>query len=257
MRRPFTRLAIVNRGEPAMRVIHAVRELNAQRDQSIRLIALHTAAERGAMFVREADEAVALAGGYLDLADLERALVEARAEAVWVGWGFVAERPEFVDLCERLGIVFVGPDAAVMRTVGDKIGAKRLAEEAGVPVAPWSGGPVATPEEAREHAERIGFPLMIKAAAGEGGRGIRRVDEPGALEAAFVSARAEAEQAFGDGTLLMERLITPARHIEVQVVADGEGGAWAVGLLDCSCQRRNQKVLDESASTALTPAQSR
>jgi acetyl/propionyl-CoA carboxylase alpha subunit/acetyl-CoA carboxylase carboxyltransferase component len=257
MRRPFTRLAIVNRGEPAMRVIYAVRELNAQRDQSIRLIALHTAAERGAMFVREADEAVALAGGYLDLADLERALVEARAEAVWVGWGFVAERPEFVDLCERLGIVFVGPDAAVMRTVGDKIGAKRLAEEAGVPVAPWSGGPVATPEEAREHAERIGFPLMIKAAAGEGGRGIRRVDEPGALEAAFVSARAEAEQAFGDGTLLMERLITPARHIEVQVVADGEGGAWAVGLLDCSCQRRNQKVLDESASTALTPAQSR
>ena len=145
MRRPFTRLAIVNRGEPAMRVIHAVRELNAQREKPIRLIALHTAPERQAMFVREADEAVALEHGYLDLADLERALSEARAEAVWVGWGFVAERPEFVELCERLGIVFVGPDSGVMRALGDKIAAKRIAEEAGVPVAPWSGGPVATP----------------------------------------------------------------------------------------------------------------
>jgi acetyl/propionyl-CoA carboxylase alpha subunit/acetyl-CoA carboxylase carboxyltransferase component len=257
MRRPFTRLAIVNRGEPAMRVIHAVRELNARREEPIRLIALHTGAERQALFVRQADEAVELANGYLDLADLERALVEARAEAVWVGWGFVAERPEFADLCERLGVVFVGPDAKIMRAVGDKIGAKRLAEEAGVPVAPWSGGPVATAEEARAHAERIGFPLMIKAAAGGGGRGIRRVDEAAALAPAFESARAEALQAFGDGTLLMERLITPARHIEVQIVADGEGGAWAVGLRDCSCQRRNQKVLEESASPVLTPEEER
>ena len=249
---PFSRLAIVNRGEPAMRVIHAVRELNAQRVEQICVIALHTEAERDAMFVRHADEAVALSGGYLDLPDLERALREARADAAWVGWGFVAERPEFVDLCERLGIVFVGPDAAVMRLVGDKIAAKRLAEEAGVPVAPWSGGPVATVDEALRHAARIGFPLMIKAAAGGGGRGIRRVDAPDALPSAFDSAQAEAIQAFGDGTVLLEKLIAPARHIEVQIVADGQGAAWAVGLRDCSYQRRNQKVIEESSSPALT-----
>ncbi len=253
MRTPFSRLAIVNRGEPAMRVIHAVRELNAQRPEPIRVIALCTEAEREAMFVRHADESVALTGGYLDLADLERALLEARADAVWVGWGFVAERPEFAELCERLDIVFVGPDAAVMRLVGDKIAAKRLAEEAGVPVAPWSGGPVETADEALRHAARIGFPLMIKATAGGGGRGIRRVDAPDALPAAFASAQAEARQAFGDGTVLLEKLITPARHIEVQIIADGQGSAWAVGLRDCSYQRRNQKVIEESASTALTP----
>src|SRR5689334_9375670 len=251
----FSRLAIVNRGEPAMRVIHAVRELNAQRAEPISLIALHTEAERDAMFVRHADEAVALGAGYLDLADLERALREARADAVWVGWGFVAERPEFVELCERLGIAFVGPDAAVMRLVGDKIAAKRLAEEAGVPVAPWSGGPVGSVEEALRHAARIGFPLMIKAAAGGGGRGIRRVDAPDALPSAFDSAQAEAVQAFGDGTVLLEKLIAPARHVEVQIVADGQGAAWAVGLRDCSYQRRNQKVIEESSSPALTADQ--
>jgi acetyl/propionyl-CoA carboxylase alpha subunit/acetyl-CoA carboxylase carboxyltransferase component len=257
MQRPFSRLAIVNRGEPAMRVIHAVRELNDQRPEPIRLIALHTEAERDAMFVRHADEAVALDGGYLDHDALERALLQAHADAAWVGWGFVAERPEFAELCERLGVVFVGPDAAVMRLVGDKIAAKRLAEEAGVPVAPWSGGPVESAEEALRHAARIGFPLMIKATAGGGGRGIRRVDAPDALPAAFASAQAEAVQAFGDGTVLLESLITPARHIEVQVVCDGHGGAWAVGVRDCSYQRRNQKVIEESASPALTPEQER
>ena len=193
MQRPFSRLAIVNRGEPAMRVIHAVRELNVHRAEPIRVIALYTEPERDAMFVRHADEAVALDGGYLDHEALERALREARADAAWVGWGFVAEQPEFAELCERLGIVFVGPDAAVMRLVGDKIAAKRLAEEAGVPVAPWSGGPVETVDEALRHAERIGFPLMIKSAAGGGGRGIRRVDEPEALPAAFAGAQAEAD----------------------------------------------------------------
>ena len=267
MQRPFRRLAIVNRGEPAMRVIHAVRELNEERDDPIRLIALCTEPERQAMFVRHADEAVcigpALVGtgdggrrsGYLDYPALERALVAARADAAWVGWGFVAEHPQFVELCERLGIVFVGPDAATMRLVGDKIEAKRLAEQAGVPVAPWSGGPVATAADAIGHAQRIGYPLMIKAAAGGGGRGIRRVDAADELAAAFESARAEALQAFGDGTLLMEQLVTPARHVEVQVIADGQGVAWAVGLRDCSYQRRNQKVIEESASPALTPAQ--
>jgi acetyl/propionyl-CoA carboxylase alpha subunit/acetyl-CoA carboxylase carboxyltransferase component len=254
--RPFTRLAIVNRGEPAMRLIHAVRELNRERERPLRVIALHTEAEREAMFVRHADEAVALGpGGYLDHGGLRQALTEARAEAVWVGWGFVAEQADFVDLCDELGIVFVGPGADVMRRVGDKIEGKRLAEAADVPVAPWSGGPVVDAEDAARHAERIGFPLMIKAAAGGGGRGIRRVERREDIPAAFASARAEAVQAFGDGTLLLERLITPARHIEVQVIADGQGTAWAVGLRDCTYQRRNQKVIEESASPALTGEQ--
>ncbi len=251
----ISRLAIVNRGEPAMRVIHAVRELNQQRGEQIRLIALYTEAERDAMFVRHADEAVALSTSYLDYEALEHALMQARADAAWVGWGFVAEQPEFAELCERLGIVFVGPDAGVMRLLGDKIAAKQLAETAGVPVAPWSGGAVGNVEDAAAHAERIGFPLMIKAAAGGGGRGIRRVDDSHSLQQAFVSARAEAVQAFGDGTLLLEKLITPARHIEVQIVADGHGTVWAVGVRDCSYQRRNQKVIEESASPALTPQQ--
>jgi acetyl/propionyl-CoA carboxylase alpha subunit len=259
MPRPFKRLAIVNRGEPAMRLIHAVRELNADGATPIRVIALYTPSEHQAMFVRHADEAYPIEGGarigYLDHEAVARALTAAKADAVWVGWGFVAEDPRFVDLCDRLGIVFVGPSADVMRAVGDKIEAKRLAEAAGVPVAPWSNGPVGTADEAAAHAQAIGFPLMIKAAAGGGGRGIRRVDDAGALPAAFTSARAEAQQAFGDGTLLMERLVAPARHIEVQVIADGQGSAWAVGLRDCSYQRRNQKVIEESASPALAPEQ--
>jgi acetyl/propionyl-CoA carboxylase alpha subunit/acetyl-CoA carboxylase carboxyltransferase component len=269
MQRPFTRLAIVNRGEPAMRLIHAVRELNEQRDEPIRLIALYTDAEPDAMFVRHADEAWCLGpsvvttpdgarrSGYLDHTALERALRAVRADAVWVGWGFVAEHAEFAELCERLGIVFVGPDPAVMRLVGDKIAAKRLAEDADVPVVPWSGGPVESADAALRQAARIGFPLMIKASGGGGGRGIRRVDTPDALPAAFAAAQAEALQAFGDGTVLLEKLVTRARHIEVQVVGDGAGSAWAVGLRDCSYQRRNQKVIEESASPGLTPEQER
>ena len=265
--RPFQRLAIVNRGEAAMRLIHAVRELNAGSTQQIRTIALYTEPERGAMFVREADEAYCLGpattvdedgrrrSGYLDFAALERMLVAARADAAWVGWGFVAEDPEFAELCERLGIVFVGPEASVMRQLGDKIEAKKLAEQAGVPVAPWSGGPVEQVKDVLEQAEAIGFPLMIKAAAGGGGRGIRRVDSIEQLIPAFESAQAEALETFGHATVLLERLISPARHVEVQVIADGQGTAWALGVRDCSVQRRHQKVIEESASVALSAEQ--
>ena len=177
----FTRVAIVNRGEPAMRLIRAVRELNEQHRHGIRVIALHTEAERRALFVRAADESVCLrevstsGGPYLDHAELERALRASRADAVWVGWGFVAEDPDFAELCERLGLVFIGPPPEAMRRLGDKIEAKLLAEQIGVPVAPWSGGPVRTAEEAAEHADRIGYPVLIKARAGGGGRGIRVV----------------------------------------------------------------------------------
>jgi acetyl/propionyl-CoA carboxylase alpha subunit/acetyl-CoA carboxylase carboxyltransferase component len=268
VRRAFHRLAIVNRGEPAMRLMHAVRELNEGGAERVRVIALYTEPERNAMFVRHADESFNLGpatfvdpadGGqknrYLDYATLERALVTVKADAAWVGWGFVAEHPRFAELCERLGIVFVGPDSVVMRRLGDKINAKRLAEEADVPVAPWSGGPVDDAQQALRKAREIGFPLMVKAAAGGGGRGIRRVDSEDELESALKSARAEALAAFGDATVLLEKLITPARHIEVQVIADGEGGAWALGVRDCSVQRRNQKVIEESSSPALTAEQ--
>jgi acetyl/propionyl-CoA carboxylase alpha subunit/acetyl-CoA carboxylase carboxyltransferase component len=265
--RPFKRLAVVNRGEAAMRLIHAVSELNESRADPITIIALYTEPERHAMFVRRADEAYCLGpatavgedgrrrNGYLDYAALERALVETRADAAWPGWGFVAEHPDFADMCERLGVVFVGPGGDVMRRLGDKIEAKRLASDAGVPVAPWSGGPVADLAEAQRHADTIGFPLMIKAAAGGGGRGIRRANAAEDLAGALASARAEAHDAFGDDTVFMERLVTPARHIEVQIIADGQGAAWAVGVRDCSCQRRNQKVIEESSSPALTAAQ--
>ena len=169
----------------------------------------------------------------------------------------MAERPEFAELCERLGVVFIGPDADVMRTLGDKIEAKRLAERSGVPVAPWSGGPVDSIEEARRHAEAIGFPLMIKATAGGGGRGIRKVDDVAGLDEAFTSARAEGLKAFGDATVFMERVVSAARHVEVQIIADGHGNVWAVGVRDCTMQRRNQKVIEESHCVALTPDQDR
>ena len=175
-----------------MRAINAVRELNDERDEPIRVIALYTEPERHALFVRQADERHCLGPAMIDGEDGEpqrlprlRARSSARssrreADAAWVGWGFVAEHPAFAELCERLGIVFVGPDADVMRALGDKIEGKRLAEQAGVPVAPWSGGPVESAEDARrQSASELGFPLMIKAAAGGGGRGMRRVDDAG------------------------------------------------------------------------------
>jgi acetyl/propionyl-CoA carboxylase alpha subunit/acetyl-CoA carboxylase carboxyltransferase component len=267
--RRFHRLAIVNRGEAAMRAIRAVRELNWEREDPIRIIALYTESERHALFVRQADERYSLGPattaeatpprpcGYLDYTALERALTETRADAAWVGWGFVAEHPEFAELCERLGIVFVGPDAEVMRALGDKVEGKRLAERANVPVAPWSGGSVETVEEALRHGETLGYPVMIKAAAGGGGRGMRRVDSAGELQNAFNRAREEAQKSFGDPRVLIESLVGSARHVEVQLIADGQGTVWALGVRDCSYQRRHQKVVEESASPALTAEQER
>ena len=261
----FRRVAIVNRGEAAMRFVHAAREHSPEDvGGPLVTIALHTAAERRAMFVREADESVCLddlrpsaraVSPYLDLEVLEAALVAARAEAAWVGWGFVAELPAFADLCDRLGVTFIGPPADVMRLLGDKIAAKRLAEETGFPMAPWSGGPVETPGEALAGAGAVGYPLLVKAAAGGGGRGIRRVDNEDDLLAAVDRARAEASSSFGDGTVFLERVVDAARHVEVQIIADSHGGVWAPGVRDCSLQRRNQKVIEESRSTALDRAQ--
>jgi acetyl/propionyl-CoA carboxylase alpha subunit/acetyl-CoA carboxylase carboxyltransferase component len=255
----FKRVAIVNRGEAAMRLIHAVRELNAADGNRIETVALYTDAESSATFVREADLSYALgpasARPYLDLAVLERALTETEADAAWVGWGFVAEDPAFADLCDRLGVTFIGPTAEAMRSLGDKIGSKLLAEKVGVPVAPWSRGAVDDLESALAQGRSLGYPLMLKATAGGGGRGIRVVNSDEELTAAFEQTRDEAFRAFGSGVMFLETLVSGARHVEVQVIADGQGTAWAIGVRDCSVQRRNQKVIEESASPVLNDEQ--
>src|SRR6478735_1108232 len=242
-----------------MRLIHAVREVNAAGDGPLETVALHTTGEANAMFVREADLAYDLgpasARPYLDLAVLEKALVDSGADAAWPGWGFVAEDPAFVDLCDRLGVTFIGPRAEAMRRLGDKIGSKLLAEEVGVPIAPWSRGAVDTLESALASADEVGYPLMLKATAGGGGRGIRMVASAEDLADAFQRTSDEALRAFGNGTVFLERLVTGARHVEVQLIADGHGTAWALGVRDCSIQRRNQKVIEESASPLLLPEQ--
>jgi len=263
----FHRLAIVNRGEPAIRLLHALRELRAESGTDLSAIALYTEPDSRSAFVQQADERYFLGSAtfvdprdghrkskYLDYDALERALRATRADAAWVGWGFVAEHPEFADLCAKLGIVFIGPSAQVMRRLGDKIAAKIIAENSRVPVAPWSGGPVATVEEARTHAQRLGYPIMIKASAGGGGRGIRGVLDDSTLAQAFESARSEALKAFGDATVFIEKRVQGARHVEVQIIADSYGTTWAVGVRDCTLQRRNQKVVEEAPSPILDAA---
>ncbi|HUN62580.1 MAG TPA: biotin carboxylase N-terminal domain-containing protein [Candidatus Sulfotelmatobacter sp.] len=266
MQHEFQRVAIVNRGEAAMRFIHAVREFNHEEDTSLRTIALFTEPDRNAMFVREADEAVCLGAphildastqqsksSYVDYEQLARALRAARADSVWVGWGFVAEHAAFADLCREMEIVFIGPDGDTMRRLGDKISSKRLAEELHIPVARWSSGPVDTLDHAVRHAEQLGYPLLIKATAGGGGHGIRRVNSAAQLPRAFESARAEAHKAFGDPTVFLEQLVANARHVEVQIIADHYGTTWAAGVRDCTIQRHHQKILEEAPSPALSP----
>src|SRR6201995_1289926 len=256
--RVFSRVAIVNRGEAAMRLIHAVQDLTAETGIPIETVALHTDADRTATLVAAAhiahDLGPASARPYLDLQALERALVETGADAAWVGWGFVAEDPAFAELCQKVGVTFVGPSAEAMRKLGDKIGAKLIAEEVGVPVAPWSRGPVATLDEALASAAQIGYPLMLKATAGGGGRGIRVVTNEAELADAYERTSQEAARAFGSGIVFLERLGTGARHVEVQVIADGQGTAGGLGGGDCSGRRRNQRVIEESASPVLPPA---
>ena len=270
MQHEFQRVAIINRGEAAIRFIHAAREFNQENGTSIRAIAFFTEPDRHAMFVREADEAVLIGpaqyidpvtnhtkSSYLDYARLKEALATARADAVWVGWGFVAEHPEFVDLCNELGLVYIGPEADVMRRLGDKITSKQMAEQAEIPVTPWSGGPVETVDDAWHQAERLGYPLLVKATAGGGGRGIRRVDNADQLQKAFQSARMDAFKAFGNPTVFMEQVVQAARHIEVQIIADNYGTTWAVGVRDCTIQRRHQKIFEEAPSPVLSVEQDR
>jgi acetyl/propionyl-CoA carboxylase alpha subunit len=257
----FTRIAVVDRGAAAMRLIRAVAEFNAEHETALRTIALHTAADAGACFVRQADEAVRIGppghGGaddpawkpYLDCDELRRALREAGADAVWPGWGLLAERPGLAEVCTELGIVFIGPAAEVMRTLGDQIGARRLAERSGVPVAAWSGGTVETLAEARAQAGAIGYPLAVTPAAGGGGRGSHTVAGEAELGEAFQGAREEAARVVGDPAVFLQRVPRGARHLEVQVAADDAGGVWALGVADASLRRGSRAVIEESGST--------
>ena len=250
------RIAIVNRGEAAGRCIRAIKELRLREGSDLAVIALYTEPDRGSPFVRQADVALSIGSAlrttrdgrtrpaYLDRARLLAALRATRADAVWPGWGFVAEDPEFVAALEERKIIFIGPPSAAMRVLGDKIAAKHLAEDAGVPVARWSGGPVGS--DAAAAAAQLGYPLMIKASAGGGGRGIRLVDDAANFEPALASARAEASHAFGDDAVYLEAAVDRPRHIEVQIAADAHGNVVSFGLRDCSVQRRHQKVLEES-----------
>jgi len=268
MDRSIQRLGIVNRGEPAVRALTAVAELNQAGDgPPIQTVVLYTDPDADSWFVREADVAVPLGSAtcvdpadgtrrsrYLDEPAVTAALRSAGVDAVWVGWGFVSEHASFAQACEEADINFVGPDSATIRRLGDKVAAKRVAEAADVPVVPWSG-PVDDVEQAKALAAQLTYPLVVKAASGGGGRGIRMVRDDDELAAALPSARAEAALAFGDPTVFLEKLVRAARHVEVQVIADGHGSVWAVGIRDCSLQRRHQKVLEESASTVLDAAE--
>jgi acetyl/propionyl-CoA carboxylase alpha subunit/acetyl-CoA carboxylase carboxyltransferase component len=246
------RLAILNRGEAAMRCIRSVKALRALEDSDLESIAIYTDVDRDAPFVRHADRAVRLeapngaVAAYLDHDRLIALLVRAGADAVWPGWGFVSEDPVFADLVADHGICFLGPTGDVMRALGDKIDAKRIAEDVGIPVVPWSRGVVADEEAAARCAAEIGYPVAVKAAAGGGGRGIRMVESESELANAFRSASAEAKAAFGDDRLFIERKLPRGRHIEVQIAVDAKGSAMSLGCRDCSVQRRHQKVIEEA-----------
>ncbi|MFQ5698041.1 MAG: carboxyl transferase domain-containing protein [Myxococcota bacterium] len=257
------RIAILNRGDGARRCLRAIHELRAEEDSQLLAIALYTDPDARSPYVREADLAVSLGAAlrrtshgearpaYLDRDRILAALRALRADAVWPGWGFLSEDADFVERVEAAGLVFMGPRAETIRALGDKIASKVLAERADVPVAPWSGGPV-EPADSKAIAERIGLPLMVKASAGGGGRGIRRVGSLQELEPCMRSAEAEARAAFGDGTLFLERCIEPARHVEVQLAADLHGRVLALGVRDCSVQRRHQKVVEETPPPGLS-----
>jgi acetyl/propionyl-CoA carboxylase alpha subunit/acetyl-CoA carboxylase carboxyltransferase component len=252
---------VINRGEAAMRCIRTVKSLRALEGSELQVIALYTDVDRQAPYVRHADMAVPLApratpvASYLDHALLFQTLAQVQADAVWPGWGFVAESPELVDGLQARGIRFLGPSGDTMRRLGDKIASKQLAERLGVSVTAWSGSALADAEEAMRCAERLGLPLVLKASAGGGGRGIRMIEELSRLPSQFQSAASEALSAFGDGRLFLERMVRGGRHIEVQIVADQHGFVRAVGCRDCSVQRRHQKVIEEAPPLGLASEQ--
>lgn len=245
------RVLIANRGEIAVRIIRACRELD------IETVAVYSTADAQSLPVQLATRAVCIgppraADSYLNQTAVLTAAVESGCDGVHPGYGFLSENADFADLCARCGLKFIGPSGDVIRQMGNKAAARALMQSAGVPVVPGSDGAVPDAETAARVAEKIGYPVLLKASAGGGGRGMRRVFDPDALMSAFEEARAEAVACFGDGEMYLEKLILNPRHIEFQILADGHGNVVHLGERDCSIQRRNQKLMEESPSRALS-----
>src|SRR5580704_1041241 len=246
----FEKILIANRGEIALRILRACKELG------IPTVAVHSTADADAMHVRLADESVCIGpaparDSYLNIPALLAACEITGADAVHPGYGFLSENARFAEILAEHNVHFIGPRPEHIRLMGDKIAAKRAAKQLGIPVVPGSDGDIGSEADARHMAREIGLPLMLKAAAGGGGRGMRVVTQESELASAILSARAEARSAFGDDTLYLEKYLRRPRHIEIQVLGDGEGGAVHLGERDCSLQRRHQKVWEEGPSPAL------
>ncbi len=249
----FDKILIANRGEIALRVIRACKEMG------VATVAVHSEADNGAMHVRLADESVCIgpapaAKSYLNIPSIIAAAEITGAQAIHPGYGFLSENARFAEIVEAHGMTFIGPRPEHIRVMGDKISAKAAVKAAGIPVVPGSDGAVNTPDEAAAAAEAIGFPVLIKAAAGGGGRGMKVARDADSLAEAVQTASAEAAAAFGDGAVYMERYLTTPRHIELQVIADTHGAVAHLGERDCSLQRRHQKVLEEAPSPAIDAA---
>ena len=248
----FDKILIANRGEIAIRIIRACRELG------IGTVAVYSTADRSALHAQIADEAICIGGprssdSYLNTKALIAACEITGAKAIHPGFGFLSEDSNFVKLCDKCGIKWIGPNASAMEAMGNKANAKGAMIEAGVPVVTGSDGVVESLEEAKRISAEVGYPVLVKASAGGGGRGIRRADSEEELEEALSAAKQEAIQFFGNGDVYIEKFIVNPRHVEIQIIADEHGNAVHLGERDCSCQRRNQKVLEESPSPIMTP----
>ena len=247
----FSKVLIANRGEIAVRIIRACRELG------IRTVAVYSEADKEAMHTELADEAVCIgpskaSESYLNKQQILSAAVLTKAEAIHPGFGFLSENSQFAEMCEACHITFIGPKSQTIDEMGNKIHARQLMKKAGVPVIPGSDGAIVDVKEALEIANQVGYPIMLKAAAGGGGKGIRKVLSEAELPGAFASAQQEAKAAFGNDEMYLEKIIYPARHIEVQILGDKYGNVLHFGERDCSLQRNNQKVLEESPSVVIS-----
>ena len=246
----FQKILIANRGEIAVRIIRACREMGIQ------TVAVFSEPDRDALHTQLADEAVCIGpakaqDSYLNMQNIISAAVATKAQAIHPGFGFLAENSIFAGMCAECNIKFIGPDSSIIDAMGNKSNARELMIKAGVPVIPGSDGVVENAEKAKEVAKRLGYPVMVKASAGGGGKGIRIVRSEDELEDAYESAKSETKAAFGDDTMYMEKVIENARHIEIQILGDEHGNVIHLGERDCSLQRRNQKVLEESPSPVL------
>lgn len=252
MSKMFKKILIANRGEIAVRIIRACREIG------IRCVAVYSTADRNSLHAQIADEAICIGApptkdSYLNMNAIIQAAINCGAEAIHPGFGFLSENAEFTRLCEKFGIVFIGPSYNSIEMLGNKAAAKETMKNAGVPVIPGSEGAVSSVEEARAVAEKAGYPVLVKASAGGGGRGIRRVDSPEELESQMESAQREAMNYFGDDAVYIEKFLINPHHVEIQILADKHGNYVYLGERDCSMQRRNQKVLEECPSPIVTP----